>query len=214
MEKSKCGHCGNEVYMQRVIYYDRIKSVEMPDGQFEWDEGPVYTLFECPICSGITLYYYYFHEYRDPEEWKGETLYPLEKEIKGLPTEINKQYQIAQKVRNIDGNLFAVSIGRLIEQVCLDQGASGKYLPELITSLGDMKIIPERLAKMAYQIGSLRNIGAHANKVDIAPDDIPILDALCRAILEYVYTAPMLIEQVAARIKELNEKRSLGKHEE
>jgi hypothetical protein len=39
----------------------------------------------------------------------------------------------------------------------------------------------------------MRNIGAHAAGVQLSENEVPVIDALCRAILEYVYGAPHLV---------------------
>jgi hypothetical protein len=66
--------------------------------------------------------------------------------------------------------------------------------------------IPNRLVEMAQKLRILRNIGAHASLGELTYAETPILEALCRAILEYVYTAPNLITKVEQRIKKLTNK--------
>jgi hypothetical protein len=80
---------------------------------------------------------------------------------------------------------------------------SGESLYNRLTSLAEKCEIPTRLTEMAQQLRQLRNIGAHADLGKLTPAEVPVLDDLCRAILEYVYTAPKLIEQVELRLKEL-----------
>ena len=63
--------------------------------------------------------------------------------------------------------------------------------------------IPERLCEIAHNLRKLRNIGAHADLGNLTEAEVPVLDDLCRAILEYVYAAPKLIEQVEQRLQEL-----------
>jgi hypothetical protein len=37
------------------------------------------------------------------------------------------------------------------------------------------------------------NIGAHAGGAQLSENEVPVIDALCHAILEYVYGAPHLV---------------------
>ena len=67
--------------------------------------------------------------------------------------------------------------------------------------------IPGPLAEMAHQLRFLRNIGAHATLGELTRGEAPILDDLCNAILEYVYTAPHRVEKVAKRIDELKKRK-------
>ena len=57
--------------------------------------------------------------------------------------------------------------------------------------------------KMAQNLRTLRNMGAHADLGDLPAEAAPVLEGLCKAILEYVYVAPKLIEQVSYLIEEL-----------
>jgi hypothetical protein len=57
--------------------------------------------------------------------------------------------------------------------------------------------------------GCLRNIGAHEPLEGLSSDEIPILDDLSRAILEYIYIAPSLAEASRRHgLKRLKEKKS------
>jgi hypothetical protein len=47
------------------------------------------------------------------------------------------------------------------------------------------------------------NIGAHPTLGELSDAEVPILDNLCKAILEYVYTAPFLAEQAEKKVKQL-----------
>jgi hypothetical protein len=121
----------------------------------------------------------------------------------GLSPKIEQAYQSALKVKNVDSNAFAVLLGRVLDQVCIERGAKGDSLYDRLKDLASKGEIPTRLAEMAHQLRHLRNIGAHADLGDLTSAEVPILDDLCRAILEYVYTAPKLIEQVELKMAEL-----------
>ena len=139
-----------------------------------------------------------------PEDWVLETLYPhKDRNIEGLPSRVNREYQTALKVRNLDSNLYAVAIGRMMEALCVDQGATGDRLANLLKSLSEKDKTPKPLIDMANQLKFLRNVGAHATAENITSMEVPILDELCRIILEYFYVVPRLITQVESRIEQL-----------
>jgi len=200
----KCEHCDNIVRLRRIFLHDQTKSYETPDGRWNWQAGPVWTLYECPTCSGIIFSCYYLDDRYDPEDWESETLYPhKDRNIEGLPNRVNREYKTALKVRNLDSNLYAVAIGRMMEALCTDQGATGDMLGKLLKSLSENEGVPKHLIDMARQLQSLRNIGAHATAGDITTMEVPILDKLVRIILEYFYVVPRLIKQVESRIEQL-----------
>jgi len=69
--------------------------------------------------------------------------------------------------------------------------------------LADKDEIPSKLVKVAAGIRKLRNIGAHADLGELTESDLPVLDELTRAILEYVYTAPLLATEAEERFAKL-----------
>jgi len=150
----------------------------------------------CPACDAVNL----------SSEMEGagylRVLWPLNKALLGLPPTIDKAYKAARNVQRIDNNAFAVLLRRVLELVCLDRGATGDNLQQQLKSLARSNEIPDRLADMADQLRQLGNIGAHASEGEVTYTDVPILEDLCRAVLEYVYTAPKLIWQIEQRLEE------------
>jgi len=120
-----------------------------------------------------------------------------------LPKQVRAAYEAALRIRGIDPNAFAVLLGRVLDHVCQDRGAGGKTLNERLNELAARGEIPQNLADMAHRLRDLRNVGAHADLGELTATEIPILDDLCRAILEYVYSAPELISRVERRLNEL-----------
>lgn len=201
-ETMKCGHCGNSAPMRVVATYRHQFIEEGPPPEFE--SGRDWELAVCPACDGIILRQVDWHEAFEPWEWQIQILFPFADRLPvGLPSAVDKAYQAAIRVRKIDSNAFAVLLGRVIDEVCIDRKASGDSMYDRLNSLAQKGEIPNRLAEMGQQLRQLRNIGAHADLGDLTPDEVPILDDLCRAVLEYVYTAPRLIERVSQRIEDL-----------
>ena len=204
----KCFHCGNVAPMEVVTSFSQVKEVGDDPSHPPWEEGPVWQLLNCPACSDITLKKVYYHEMFDPDDLQEEILYPVcENKILGLPKEVFSAFEAASKVKNIDPNAYAVLLGRVLDKVCIDRKANGDSLAERIQDLAKKNEIPKHLADMANQLKDLRNIGAHANLGDLTKEEIPMLSDLCKAILEYVYTAPALIEKVNKHFQKLKQKK-------
>ncbi|MCD4786516.1 MAG: DUF4145 domain-containing protein [Candidatus Eremiobacteraeota bacterium] len=193
-----------------------VASYSIITNPFEFENDPLFeghsdytdwNLVKCPACSGILFQKILWCNYFDPDEWKYEILYPfVAKPLEGLPDKVNKAYKEALNIRNIDCNAFAVLLGRVLDIICIDQKAEGKSLYERLKNLSEEGKIPERLMKLAHGLRDLRNIGAHADLGGLTQGEIPILEDICRAILEYVYIAPKLLEQVEMRINKLKNK--------
>ena len=94
-------------------------------------------------------------------------------------------------------------LGRVLDLLCIDQSANGESLYEKLKDIADKNIIPDRLADMAHGIRQFRNIGAHANLGELTESELPILETLIRAVLEYVYAAPAMVTSVQSKIDEL-----------
>jgi len=196
-----CGHCdgmtsqevvaGYENVVEEILHNDRRRMVV--------ELHPVYRLSRCPACGRFNLS---VAEDEDPMSTI-EVLWPVApKRLSGLPSNVDTAYKAALSVKNIDSNAFGVLTRRLLEMVCIDRGAQGHSLIQQLRDLSTRGDIPGRLADMAQQLRQLGNLGAHAGS-DLTVAEVPLLDDLCRAILEYVYVAPQTIARVQERINAL-----------
>jgi hypothetical protein len=200
----RCGSCEKTSDQRVVAEYKHVTGHEE-----EFDEQPFYYEDEwflrmslCSLCDTINLSV----EQIDGGEVTG--LYPSPPaDLEGLPAEIARAYKAARAVKSIDANAFAVLLGRALELVCIDRKAVGDTLFKQLKDLANRGEIPGPLADMADQLRILRNIGAHATLGELSGAETPILDDLCRAILEYVYAAPHRVAKVAKRIEELKNRR-------
>ena len=199
----KCLHCSNSAPQEIVASYSQVEDMysDPHRRQVIGEAGPVFELMTCPACRAISLRRIDYCDWDDPDDWAVSWLFPQPgTPVPGLPPEVDKAYEAALKVRNIDSNAYAVLLGRVLDKICIDRGAEGRSLGERLKYLATQREIPEKLAEMARQLRQLRNIAAHADLGELSPKEVPILDALCKAILEYVYSAPQLIQEVQARI--------------
>ncbi len=206
----ECIHCGNRAPMNILAKY-YASTIPNDDDEFSHyryrEEGYHYQLLLCLACKEVTFWRYFESEYVD-DDMPFEILYPSTlSRLSGLPSRIQRAYEIALKVRPIDVNAYGVLLGRILEMICEDRKATGKDLNEKISNLATKNEIPGNLANVAHGLRRLRNIGAHASLGELTPQEIPILDNLCRAILEYVYVAPSLAAQAEQRFNSLKRKK-------
>ena len=185
--------------MTVVAEYNRRRS-------FDYDWG-LWELVECPACNEVILRKRHWDE-DYPDELHYELLYPSPQgKVDGLPETIDRAYMAALKIRAIDSNAFAVLLGRVLDLVCIDRAAQGASLFERLKDIADKGIIPQQLADMAHAMRQLRNIGAHADLGELTQAEVPILESLIKAILEYVYAAPALVALVQKKIDLFKPKR-------
>lgn len=199
-----CGHCGNKTPMEVVAKHSQVTSRDHMASQTTWDEGPVFQLARCPACSGVTLRRFFYHDAMDQEDEEWEILFPRPSATpRGLPAPIHKALQAAEKVRPIDANAYAVLLRRVLDLVCHDRGATGGSLNQKLEDLAARDEIPQKLVAVAKGLRRLSNVGAHAELGELTSAEVPILEALSRAVLEYVYSAPFLATQAEERLAKL-----------
>ncbi|MDA0268218.1 MAG: DUF4145 domain-containing protein, partial [Cyanobacteria bacterium] len=90
----------------------------------------------------------------------------------------------------------------------------GKNLYDKLKVLADNGEIPNNLVGVAHGLRMLRNIGVHEPLKGLSSDEIPILDDLSRAILEYLYIAPNLAMKAEASFERLKKKKAEIKDKE
>lgn len=200
----RCGHCGNTAPMEIVRHYPQLERHRGGD-EPPWEDGYIYQLLLCPACSGVIFRRFYWHDWFDEHDRIDvEVLHPsVDKVPEGLPPTIAKAYEAAQRVRSVDANAYGVLVGRVLELICVDRQAQGHFLGNKLADLATKGEIPAKLVDVANGLKDLRNVGAHAALGELTPAEVPILDQLTRAILEYVYSAPSLARKAEERLRQL-----------
>jgi hypothetical protein len=89
-----------------------------------------------------------------------------------------------------------------LETVANEEGAEGDDLFEKLDDLARKGRIPEPLAEAAHELRRLGNLGAHDAAIDLGPDDVPAIEDLADAFLEYLYRAPAKVAAVRASVEE------------
>lgn len=202
----KCLHCLNLTMLELVHQYSEVKMHDTEYDEAPWEAGNIYEILKCTSCSKITFRKYFWHEFMEEESDKAEIeiLYPMSKKMPlGLPLEIQKGLEAADKVKKIDANAYGVLVRRVLEMICLDRKAKGNSLFDKLKNLAANREIPEKLVDVALHLKNFGNVAAHAELGDLTEAEIPILDDLCRAILEYVYSAPHLASRAENSLKML-----------
>lgn len=195
MELSKqisCLHCGNISKME-------INGTVNAE-QYDHDEyGPflsysvLYSVLKCPACKNVNIVTYEMYGGMNDYEIDYTFLYPQNSNFPiGLPEKILTAYKAAEKVKSIDVNAYAILMRRLLELVCLDREATSGTLADMLKELANKNEIPQKLVKVALGLKDFGNIGAHAGSGELTKEEIPIVNALCSAILAYIYSAPKL----------------------
>ena len=190
-----CRHCGNISKMEIIgSVNDYCQTDDDPEYGPTTDCGTIYCILRCPACEKTNIVSYDWHDGMESEDdisydflFPQKSNYPI-----GLPEKILTAYKAAEKVKTIDVNAYAILMRRLLELVCLDRNAGVGTLAVMLKELADKNEIPEKLVKVAKGLKDFGNIGAHAGSGELTEKEIPIVNALSSAILEYVYSAPYL----------------------
>src|SRR5215207_3450495 len=136
----QCRHCGNRAPMAVKATHSEVRTI-VPDPPHDqtvgsWDAGPIFELIKCPACGKINLATHYWDDFADPSDSEYQVVYPTERGIpEGLPQGVHTAYTAALSVRAVDANAFAVLLGRVLEKVCVDRGASGRTLADQLRDL-------------------------------------------------------------------------------
>ena len=208
-EPWNCAHCGNRAPMEILASTSRLEQLESDNGP-NLEVGYIYQTLICPACSEIIFRRYFWFDTFDPEDAVFELLYPSPQSLPaGLPKEIARAFEAAKRVRPIDPNAYGTLLGRVLEKVCMDRGAKGRFLGNKLDDLAARGEIPSKLVDVANGLKDLRNVGAHAELGELTVGEVPVLDELTRAILEYVYSAPALARRAEALLAKLRKKSSL-----
>jgi len=199
-----CGHCGVHAAMEIVASYVDTKEQGAPDGP-SFEAGPYWHLTQCPGCKDVMLETGHWHEAMDydPDD-VGRFLYPVpDSSPKGLPEELRGAYEAMRRVRSIDANSYGMLAGRLLETICIERNAKGKTLNEQLSDLAKRGELPTLLVDVAHKVRSFRNVGAHAGSGSLSKAELPVIDDLVRAVLDYLYTAPHLVRRADLAMKRL-----------
>lgn len=168
---------------------------DIDDGRYgiRWDT--TVAVYACVACFEETIWRYVFSP--DIDDNFGERrIYPTHRDNSSLPERVQTLYTEARKAKYIGPGYYAVGIRRMLEAVCKDQGATGKDLFHKLDDLVKRELIPRPLAELAHQLREYGKLGAHDEAIDVTEDEVPAMEDLAEAILEYLYRAPATLAAV------------------
>lgn len=205
-----CGHCFNISQMKILGSVNDMEDHADYDDKYgpPPEQGIVFSVLKCPACSKINIVSYFWSEHMESEDdISYEIIFPPEKSVPiGIPEKILKAYKAAEKIKTIDVNAYVILQRRLLELVCIDREAKGDTLANMLKDLSGRGEIPEKLVKVAKGLKDFGNIGAHAGIGELSEEEVPIVTALCTAILEYIYSAPHLAAIAEAKLGKIRKK--------
>ena len=196
-----CGHCGFTGPLEHRGNVTGETHSELHDrvGEHTWET--IWSLHRCPQCKEPTLETYaWSDQFSDPESLVPTVLYPGASDDSVLPPLIRKHREAARRVKGLDPSFYALGIRRMLEAMCIAEQAQGTSLYQQLQYLATQGRLPQTLVDVATQLRKLGNLGAHVSSVEVIASDVPLIDDLAEAMLEYLYRAPAKVAAVEAEL--------------
>lgn len=190
-----CAHCGFDGDLEHKgnVIAEHHASYAENYGEYVWDR--IWSLLRCPRCERPTLQtYVWSDDFSDPGDTETTQLYPASVDNASLPPSVQKQLDIALRVKSLEAGLYAVAIRRLLEAVCQEENAAGATLYEQIDALVEAGRLPHVFERMATQLRKLGNLGAHVLDAEVEASDVPLIEEFANMLLEYLYRAPAKVD--------------------
>jgi hypothetical protein len=204
-----CPHCGIKTRQQLI--HSQSYTYELKERLSETTENinGTYLIAVCLNCEQVLLY----HANNDNDIPNLNQFYDAKLQWPdsgtlhwSIPEKIVGYYKEALKVKIYSPNAFANQIGRALEAVCNDKGATGRELYKKLTNLAQKGILPSLLAEMANEIRLLRNLGSHDAERPVESWQVPFIDDFFRAVVEYLYVYPSKLKEHRETFRELIQK--------
>ncbi len=199
-----CYHCGNQGLMKiEHIHEDHFEDyIEDAFGNaigLGFTENFHWTMLSCPVCKMISL----VEDYDNTacEEMTSD-LYPKTKiSSEGVPKNIQSAFEAALKVKNIDNEICALSLRRVLEAICKDKGANGRNLDSMVQDMIARKILPEMFNDACWIIRQLGNSAAHADDVHFSKHQVDETIGFVQNIINYLYTLPVKMKEMRSAVE-------------
>lgn len=213
----QCYHCGNQGLMEIVgkhqhTYGGPIFNKYGEEIDIDMQEYFDWILLSCPVCKKVSLEQKYSNEFEYNPNTKTyveyvDLLYPeCNVNYLGVPEEIKSALEAALKVKNIDISICLLSLRRVLEAICKEQGAEGKNLDSMIKNMLDKGILPEVMNDACWIIRQLGNDAAHAGKIRVYKSDVEQTIDFLKTIIQYLYTLPVQMDRLKVKIEKRREK--------
>jgi hypothetical protein len=195
-----CGHCGTRHSLESMEQVRVAQWTHYAEGYGEMAYAKFVAVSRCRACEEVTIWRYVWSDDMG-EAFAEERLYPTKRDNSALPEEVRRQLDAALRVKMIDPGLYAVAIRRMLETVFTQQGATGRDLYAKVKYLVDNEGLPTTVADAASRLRDLGKYGAHDEEVEVVAADVPAIEDLANAILEYLYRAPATINALTESVK-------------
>ena len=196
-----CGHCGNRGSVVKV------EDIEVKRWSLQVDTyGEIsfvrYTrVSKCAACEEVTIWG--FTQPSDQvESIHVQRLYPWQRDHTALPSKVRQRLEVADRVRKLDPGLYAVAIRRMLETVFNERGAEGRDLWAKARDLASKDQLPGTIADAVSRLRDLGKYGAHDEEIEVSAKDVPMIEDLANAVLEFLYRAPAAIAALEASVTE------------
>jgi hypothetical protein len=164
-------------------------------------------LLSCSVCKKVTLIENYSNEYEPNEET--DLLYPeCNVNYLGVPKEVKTAFESALKVKNIDASVCLLSLRRVLEAICKEQGAKGSSLEVMIKDVLEKGKLPSLMDDACWIIRQLGNDAAHAGDIKVHMSDVNQTIGFLKTIMQYLYTLPEQMKGLKKKIEKRKEKHS------
>src|SRR3954470_10591015 len=206
---SNCRHCGNEGSTKEVgnIKVERFSQGDPQHGSFDFTK--YVQVDKCGICGELTVWQVVWGD-DFGEVMSDRLLYPSSRDNSSLPEKVRKRLEAADRVRRLDPGLYAVAIRRMLETVFNDQDAEGRDLFHKAQDLVDKGQLPPNIAVAVSHLRDIGKYGAHDEEIEVAKEDVPLIENLADAVLEFVYRSPAAIAALEKSIVDRGGKLSSG----
>ncbi len=214
-----CFHCGNTGILNFI-------------GHTRWnDEDIIYNnngeiinhtvlehedwyIFECPVCNRpvvIRQDTFDIAEYT----YQPEIVYPSVMVFSdGVPKDIYSAFEAAIRTKGIDYAICMLSLRRVLEMICKENGAEGKDLEKMIENLIEKNILSPAFADACWIIRQLGNSAAHADKADIYAYQVDQVIEYVSTIINYLYSMPFRVGKLKKKIEAQKEAEKKRKKEQ
>jgi DNA-directed RNA polymerase subunit RPC12/RpoP len=190
-----CEHCGHRgpVQQRETVLVSEDTEHAAGFGLIHWKH--FVTVYQCVACDEVTISEAYWAD-EIGEAFAEKTLFPTARDDSAVPERVRNRFAAAIRVRKIDPGFYAIGVRRMLETVCNVEGAQGGTLFAKLDDLAGKGRIPSLLAEIAHELREMGNLAAHDDEIEVAPEDVPLIEDLADAILEYLYRAPAKLAAV------------------
>jgi len=206
-----CAHCGRKGLARILAEYTERdgETVTSPCGYLVKEVshlwGLTYVLMKCSSCDGLTVTRVNWHDQLSPGDYDFAVLYPEpEHSPSVLPEPVREFYLAALKESECDASRFASLLHKTLEAVCQDRGVDGASLfGDKVRELAVRGEIPGSLAAAAGDFGRFLDGETAGGLSGLTDGEAAVLHGICRAVLEYVYFGPFLVDGVVKGVEGL-----------